>query len=446
MFDHLRRSGVILDLERRDRLFPGAVRARQERMLRRIVAHAHRHVPYYRALLDGAGLLPGDVGSLDRLWSFPASTKKDVRKAPAESLLSSAVRGDRLKTFRTTGSTGVPLLVRRTKAEDLLFHLFRMRAIRAYGLRARDRVVRVRSGNAAYVPLSWRLSRALGLFRQDMVDTADTPQANADALLAMKPDVVTGYNSSLDRIARVITLERHTALPLRFAVGGADMLTPLLRKHIRAAFGGPVYDTYECVEVGMMAWECPGTGLYHVCDDNVILEVLKDGRPALEGERGEVVVTSLHLRAMPFIRYRLEDIVTAGPDRCPCGLPFRTLRAIDAKRQDYFRLPDGREIYPWAISLYLMDHAPWILQYELVQEREDRIVLRAEALPEPSAAHLERLREGLRPLLGPDVAFDVDIVRELVPTPGGKFWPRRSLVRTVYDDIDPPGAGKRSTT
>lgn len=443
MIEHLRRAGDIAAVGRRRRLAFDAVRGYQNRMVRGLLAHAFRGVPYYRALLEAAGLGLADLDGLDALGRFPASTKKAIRKAPPGSLFADTARTERLLSFRTTGSTGVPLLVSRTRAEDLLFHLFRMRAIRSYGLRARDRVVRVRSGNAGYVPMSWRLCRAAGLFRQDMVDTARTPQENADALLAMRPDVVTGYSSSLARIARVISLERGTALPLRFAVGGADMLTPLLRKHIRAAFAAPVYDTYECVEVGMMAWECPETGLFHVCDDNIVLEVLRNGRPAREGETGEVVVTSLHLRAMPFIRYRLEDLVTVGPDRCPCGLPFRTLRAIEAKRQDYFRLPDGRELYPWAISLHLLDHAPWILQFELVQETADRVVLRAEALPAPTPAELGRVREGLRPLLGPGVTFEIVVVPALTPTPGGKFWPRRSLVRTLYEDIDAPEAASR---
>ncbi len=441
MLDHLVRAKDILRVRRRHLLSEDSVLERQDRKLRGLVSYACRHVPYYSDLFARAGLKPEDVDGISGLEHVPMTTKRDLRKAPPGSLLTDAVRPGSLPSFRTTGSTGVPLLVKRTKAEDLLFHLFRMRAIGSYGLRARDRVVRVRSGNAGYVPMSWKLARAFRLFRQSMVDTGNTPQANAAALLALKPDVVTGYNSSLARIARIITLDRGTVLPLRFAVGGADMLTPLFRKQIRDAFEAPVYDTYECVEIGLMAWECRETGLYHICDDNVILEVLKDGRTAREGEQGEVVVTNLHLQAMPFIRYRLDDIVTLGPAACPCGLPFRTLRAIDAKRQDYFRLPDGRELYPWAISLFLMDHAPWALQFEIVQERPDLVALRAEALFPPTEADLDRLRAGILPMLGPEVEFETRIVPELTPTPGGKFWPRRSLVHTMYEDVEPPFPG-----
>jgi phenylacetate-CoA ligase len=437
MLDDLTRLGDIGRVLLRPRFSRGTILRYQERKLRRVVAHAYRRVPFYRALFEKAGITFRNIRGVSELAKIPMTSKRDLKNAAPASCLSDDARTACLQSFRTTGSTGIPLVLKRSGIEDFLFHLFRMRAIRYYGLRSGDRVVRLRSG-FGYVPPSWRLAKALGFYRQSTVDTGESPQKNASDLLALRPDVLTGYNSSLARIARIIVSDLGTTLPLRFAVGGADMLTPLLRRQIRDAFGAPIYDTYECQEVGFMGWECRETGLYHLCDDNLIIEVLKEGVPAVEGEQGEVVVTSLHLRAMPFIRYRLEDIVTVGPPACPCGLPYSTLRTIEAKKQDYFRLPGGREFYPWAIALLLVDNAPWIMQFELVQERLDRIVMRAEARPRPSPGELALLTEKVRPILGPGVDFRIEIVPELETRPGGKFWMRRSLVSSIYDEESGP--------
>lgn len=434
MFDYLSRLGDFYRITRRPHLSPGAIRRYQEHKLRRVVERAYRHVPFYRFLFWKAGISPDDIRSLSDLARIPMTAKKDIKQAAPESCLDSRVNPSRLKVFRTTGSTGVPLVIRRSAAEDFLFHFLRLRCLRYYGIRSRDRVVRTRSGNLDYRPLSWRLVQALGFFRQSILDTTETPQKNAADLLKVRPDVLTGYNGTLAKIARIIASDHQTTLPLRMAVGGADMLTPLLRRQIQAAFRTRIYDTYECQEIGFIAWECRETGLYHVCDDNLIIEVLKDGRPASEGERGEVVATSLHLRSMPFIRYRLEDIVTVGPSSCPCGLPFRTFRFIEAKKQDYFRLPGGSEFYPWAISLLVIDAAPWVQQFELVQERVNRVVMRAEARPKPSPNELERLASDVRLMLGPEMEFVIEVVPEIRPTPGGKFWERRSLVNSMYEE------------
>jgi len=432
--DYLSRFGDLLRISVRRHLPLGSVLRFQERRLRRVMDEAYRRVPFYRDLFLRAGISPAAIRGLADLPRIPMTSKKEIKLAPPGSGFDSRFNPARLKTFRTTGSTGVPLVIRRTAAEDFLFHCFRLRSLISYGVRPWDRVVRARNGNLDHRPLSWRLVQLAGLFRQSILDTAEPPRKNAADLLQERPDVLTGYNSTLAKLARIIVCDHDTSLPLKMVVGGADMLTPLLRRQIEAAFRTRAYDTYECQEIGFLAWECRETGLYHVCDDNLIIEVLKDGRPAAEGEAGEVVATSLHLRAMPFIRYRLEDIVTVGPSPCPCGLPYRTFRFIEAKKQDYFRLPGGEEFYPWAISLAVIDAAPWIDRFELVQERLDRVVMRAEARSQPSPEVVRRLVDELRPMLGPDVEFVVEVVPEIAPTPGGKFWVRRSLVNSMYGE------------
>jgi phenylacetate-CoA ligase len=222
------------------------------------------------------------------------------------------------------------------------------------------------------------------------------------------------------------------ALDLYFLVGGSDTLTPMMKRRISDAFGAPVYDTYASEEIDIMAWECKESGQYHVCDDNVILEVLKDGVPAAPGERGEVVATNLHLYAMPFIRYRVGDEVTVGEQVCPCGLPFSTIKAIDGRKTDYLILPGKRELFAASIAYILQREAPWINKYELVQEKENRVVLRvvADAYPPPDV--LDPLFAKIQALLGHDVVFLIEHVRELQPGPGGKYRILRSLISSPY--------------
>ena len=82
-------------------------------------------------------------------------------------------------------------------------------------------------------------------------------------------------------------------------------------------------------------------GRRHVSDDVVILEVLANGRPAQIGERGEVVATALHSFNMPFIRYRLGDIVTRGKTACNCGRSCSTIESVQGRMNDFFPTADG---------------------------------------------------------------------------------------------------------
>ena len=160
-------------------------------------------------------------------------------------------------------------------------------------------------------------------------------------------------------------------------------------------------ETYGSHEFPLLGWECGQTGEFHTCDDGLILEVLHEGRPAEPGEQGEVVATNLHAYSMPFIRYRLGDVATRGDQSCACGQPFSTIRSIQGRMIDYFPLPDGRMIHPYQIlSSFIGGGDSWIRQYQLLQERRDRIVLRVLPVHIPEPEFLARLEQSVRPLLG----------------------------------------------
>lgn len=199
----------------------------------------------------------------------------------------------------------------------------------------------------------------------------------------------------------------------RFVAPGGEVLTPSMRREIGKAFEAPVGETYGSHELGLIAWECRTTGQLHTCGHSVIVEVLKDGRPALPGERGEVVATSLHAFAMPSIRYRIGDIVTQGERACRCGEPFSTIRNVQGRMLDYFPLPDGRLIHPYQLSVSLGNLAPWIRRYQLVQEREDLITYHVVPVTPPSTDSLGQLADCAAKILGPDIEFRINVVAEL---------------------------------
>jgi phenylacetate-CoA ligase len=180
----------------------------------------------------------------------------------------------------------------------------------------------------------------------------------------------------------------------------------------------------------------------------VLVEVLRDGQPAEPGERGEVVVTNLHAYAMPFIRYRIGDLATRGA-ACACGAPFSTIGQIQGRMIDYFPLPDGRMLHPYEIvSRLVWGPTEWLKQYQLVQERRDRVVLYAVVAHPAAAEQAERVERTVRPILGQGVEFELRLVDRIPLESTGKLRPSRSLVHSEYDRIRfepvvPSGAARR---
>lgn len=403
-------------------------------MLRRLAAHAYNRVPYYRALFEDAGIRPADIRTAADLQALPLTSKLDLKEWPLDQVLARGCDPRRLARHTTTGSTGEPFTILRSPSDEFIFYAVRLRVMRDYGFKPGDRMARIAAQGRETMPASWRLLQALGLYRADPIHILDPPQRIIQKVLVNRADILTGDSGVLTRISREFESAGPREHSLRFLVAGSELLTPNMRREIREAFGRPVYDTYASEEFSVIAWECRKTGLYHVSDDSVVLEVLQNGRPVSPGETGEAVVTGLHFRAMPFIRFRLSDEVRRGPATCPCGQPFSTLSAIQGRMTDYLRLPGGREIYAASAAYIFQKQVDWIRQYEMVQEKEDEVVLRAVPKGIPPAERLALLKKDIGDLLGEGVRFSLELVDELIPGPGGKYRVLRSRVNSFYDE------------
>jgi phenylacetate-CoA ligase len=413
------------------------LKAFQDRQLRRLVVHAYESVPYYRKLFDRHRLHPRHIRGTVDLDLIPIVSKQELRAQPLKNVLARGFDPERLLTARTSGSSGEPFVIRRTWLEQSLHYTLRLRAFSALGFRLGDRsatVGLVRGQDSKDTKLIGRALQAARVKQVLTVDGLQEPAAIVAHLQAFRPDVLTGMPGMLCRVADYLLAQDQRCISPRLMIVGGEVLTPIMRRNLVEAFGAPVRETYASHEFPLLGWECTQGDGFHVCDDGVILEVLHEGRPAKAGERGEVVATNLHSYAMPFIRYRLGDIATRGKEDCACGQPFSSIRSIQGRMIDYFPLPDGRLIHPYQIlSTFIGGGDSWIRQYQLLQERQDRIILRVLPAQMPDHERLARLEQSVLPLLGPQVEFRVQLVEDLPLEHTGKFRPSRSLVCSAYD-------------
>jgi phenylacetate-CoA ligase len=408
------------------------VAAYQQAQLRRLVRHAYDSVPYYRTLFDRHGVRPEHVAAPDQLPRIPPTAKRDLQRADSRALVARGLDPRRLITHTTSGWSGEPLAIRRTWTEERLYGAARRRAMRDFGLGRRDHRVAlglVGRDDPRDRQTVQRVARALGVYRRTLVDALAAPEAIARTLGRLRPDVVAGYPGVLALAARAMRDEDRAAWRPRLVFTGGEVLTPAARERIARAFRAPVFEMYGSHECPLIAWQCVGGHGLHVWDYGVVLEVLAAGRPARPGERGEVVITPLHSFAMPFIRYALGDLVVAGESPCPCGAPFASIRGVEGRTIDHFRLANGRVLHPYELVVAALEAAgSWLGQYRLLQEAPDRVVLTVAPLDRPGAADLARLEAAVSARLGPGVSLRVDLVDEIHLEPSGKFRVSRSLV------------------
>jgi phenylacetate-CoA ligase len=389
------------------------LRRYQLHRLQALVQHAYNHVPYYRRLFDRQGLEPRHIQTLQDLEKIPLTSRADLQNAPAHEIVARGYDPDKLLVHRTGGSTGEPLSIRRTWFEDRLLQAYRLRILFRLGMRATDRRAAVVTRRLDHTPAYMRS----GLLRYEEIHCLWPPERIIAALRNIQPHVLRGFPSTLAWLAGCLTDRDRERIHPRFITTDSEMLTEDMREQISQGFRAPVIDFYDSHEFNMIAWQRPSTGIYQLSEASVISEVLRGGRPAEPGDEGEFVGTSLHSWAMPFLRFRLGDLVTRGAGS--------TLSRVQGRLVDRFLLPDGASIHPYVLVNPLVNQAPWIRQFQLIQEREDTILVKLVPLPgqPPGREAVAAIEKVLAARLGAGVRLETRIVDRIPPEPNGKFRP-----------------------
>ena len=101
----------------------------------------------------------------------------------------------------------------------------------------------------------------------------------------------------------------------------------LQRELLENAFQCKIFSWYGHNERTVLAGECEKSTYYHIFSEYGIVELIdRDGNVIEKDKSGEVVVTGFNNAAMPFIRYRTQDIGVYANKECACGRQYPLFR------------------------------------------------------------------------------------------------------------------------
>ena len=402
------------DLLTAAQLSPSALAQLRRRRLAATVRHAYATVPYYRHLFDRAGMKPGDVRSEEDLAGLPITSKEVLRQLPREEIVSSAVPLERFRGYTTSGSTGVPFTHYKTM-DDRLRHLMTVyRVMVLLGLRWTDRLVSI--GEIFYArgtPV-----QRLGLLQTEVLHPLEPFERQIELLRAFRPTVLVIHPSAA-RALGLALLERNIILPpVRLVFTTSELLDRPTADLIGHVFGTAPRSVYGMSEVGRLGWQCRPGGLHHLSDDFVIAEVVQGEKRVPDGETGELVITNLIYRDMPYIRYRTGDLVRKVPRACTCTHSFGQIELIGGRVSELLVMPDGTVRPPLFITSHI-HQIPGIVQYQLRQEHVETVTIQVVTGVGYDEGAGDRLRREVEAIL-PGVRVVIERVLEIPRTPGGK--------------------------
>ena len=399
----------------------------------RIVLQAAQGSAWQRARLAQSGLDARALREPEDLRALPLLTKADVREHERE-MMTRSRPGSGWLNGHTSGTTGSPLSVWYDRRTCIVNNAIDRRQ-KVWGGATDDAWMGLLLGRvivppAARRPPYWRVNHVL---RQVWFSSFHMSDATLGAYVAEMRrrglQFLEGYPSTLYVVARYLA-RRGETLPLRAAFSSSETLLDVQRETIEQAFACRLFDFYGLAERVVYAGECETHAGKHVAEDFGWVEIVgEDGTPVPPGEPGYIVGTSLHNTAMPMLRYRTSDLSAFVLEPCPCGRPFRRLRNVTTKAEDFVITPDGRLISP-SILTHPFKPLHGIAESQVVQDRPDRILVKL--VPPPGStlpdAEVARLVSALRERIGPDMQVDVEQVSAIPRERSGKF---RWVVSTV---------------
>lgn len=396
----------------------------QNEKLRYLIKHAYETVPYYQERMRERRLRPDDIKTVDDLVKLPLLTREDVR-INIEKLISKKFNKRQLISGHTSGTTGSPLQFYWDKNTCLMNNAVDWRQKNWAGLKYGDRYAVLLGRTIVPIgqkkPPFWRMNY---IHNQLWLSSFHMKEENlalyVKKLEQFKPIALEGYPSTLFILAKYLE-SQNKVLPLKAALTSSETLHKIQRETIEKQFCCKVFDYYGLAERTIFTTECEKHEGHHINMEYGILEVVDDrGYPVPKGKIGKLVGTSLHNFGMPFIRYVTGDVSSILYDRCSCGRGLPLMADVTTKAEDIIVTNDGRFISP-SVLTHPFKPLHSIQMSQIVQDEMDHLIIKIVPREYFSNEDREQLLSALRERVGLGIKIEIQLVREIPLTEGGKF-------------------------
>jgi phenylacetate-CoA ligase len=386
--------------------------------LQKVVKRAYENVPYYRKRFDEAGVKPEDIKTLKDIEKLPFTTKTDLREAYPFGMF--AVPDEEIIEVHTTsGTTGKPTVSGYTIEDLEIWGEVMARALAMAGAVKKDIIqnaygyglftggMGVHYGaqkiGATVVPIS-----AGNTMRQ-----LEIMQDFGTTILTCTPS----YALYLGEVAENEGISKE-AIKLKAGVFGAEMWTEEMRDEIEKRLDVTALNIYGLTEIigPGVAMECEDKGGLHISDDHFYPEIIdsKTLEALPEGEKGELVLTTLTREGMPVIRFRTRDVTALRKGKCDCGRTLVKMDRITGRTDDMLKIR-GVIVFPSQIEKALLRIEGLEPHYQIIVTRPHHLdelevqVETSEKFFSDEVKHVEEVKKMIEDYIHSEIGLRVNV-------------------------------------
>jgi phenylacetate-CoA ligase len=391
------------------------LQALQLQRLQDLVKHVYAHVPLTRKRMDERGVRPEHIKTLKDIALLPFMLKTDLRDEYPFGLFASPM-DDIVRFHCSSGTTGKPIVIGNTKADIDIWTSGVARSLAMAGVTKSD-IIQVTYGYGLF-------TGGLGLhYGAEALGCAVLPISGGNTdrqLMLMKDFGVTVIACTPSYFLHLIDegmkkgIDFRKDMKLKHGIFGAEPWTEGMRDKIEAITGIRAHDIYGLTEISGpgVANDCEFRRGLHVFEDHFYPEIVDTEtlEPVPDGEKGELVFTTLTRRGTPMLRYRTRDLSRIHAEPCKCGRTIRTIERISARSDDMLIIR-GVNVFPSQIEEALLSVESVMPHYHIFVSKDgdlDMLEVKVEVTPETFSDDIKSL-EKLRTRIGHAVQRIINI-------------------------------------
>ena len=363
----------------------------QLKVLKEQVRFCHNNSNFYRNKLKDAGVSPGDIATLGDIQKIPFTTKDDLRDNYPLGLLT--VGGDDIvEIHASSGTTGNPVIGAYTKRDMDIWQELMARSLYTAGVRKQD-VIHIAYGYGLF-------TGGLGFhYGAQRIGSTILPVGGGmtQRQIKLMKDLGTTILCCTPSFAVYLaeTMLKEGIAPkkdlnLRLGLFGAEPWSERIRDRIEQELGLRAYDIYGLTELcgPGVSVECEVRDGLHIWEDHFLVEIIdpKTGEVLPNGERGEMVFTTLTKTGLPLLRYRTRDISIIEREPCACGRTHARMMRVGGRSDDMLKIK-GVNVFPSQVEYAIMSFPEVAPQYQIILDRPgalDTFLIRIELTKETS--------------------------------------------------------------
>jgi len=345
----------------------------QEERLRYFVRYVYNHSSFYRQRFREAGVEPDDIKKLSDVTKLPFTSKRDLRDTYPTGMFCLPENWV-VRYHVSSGTTGKPTVVGYTQGDVDTWSESLARGLTSVGL-GRGDIIQVSYGYGLF-------TGGLGLhYGSERIGATVLPTGtgNTERQIELMQDLgstaiacTPSYFLYINEVAQKMGVSIRDDTKLKAGIFGAEPWSDETRRRIEDSTGIKAYDIYGTSEMsGPLFTECHLQNGIHIWADMFLIEVIdpKTMEQVDDGERGELVVTSLDKWAFPLIRYRIGDITILNNEPCECGRTHPRIMRILGRTDDMI-IVRGINVFPSQVESVLMRIPEIGDNYQIIVDRK----------------------------------------------------------------------------